>query len=109
VETSVAIGFAMTDYLLAAGTNKAPASNAPAHMAAWIESRGYRLVRSQDADPADPGDPERVARIAAAVDWRSAAAEGAEGVGGSAQHAIVRQVLAAISSAATVGVEETSW
>jgi hypothetical protein len=95
VETAAAIGFAMTDYLLATGTNKAPASSAPAHMAAWMESRGYRLVRSQEADPADTGDPDRVARIAAAVDWCSAATEG------DARHAIVRQVLAAISAATT--------
>ena len=87
------IGFAMTDYLLAFGTNKAPAARAPDHMAAWLDSRGYKLVRSP-AGPADPDDSAQVARIAAEVDWYSVAYDP------GARHAIVRQVLAAAGAAA---------
>jgi hypothetical protein len=81
----------MTDYLLANGTNKAPATLAPAHMASWLDARGYRIVRSPDQGPVDPGDPELVARIAALIDWPSGEHE-------DDRHAIVRQVLAAASN-----------
>jgi hypothetical protein len=66
---------AVTDYLLANGTNKVPAAQAPAHMAAWLEARGYCIVRCPGPGPADPGDFDLVARIAALIDWRSAADE----------------------------------
>jgi hypothetical protein len=78
----------MTDYLLANGTNKAPATRAPAHMASWLDARGYRIVRLPDR-PVDPGD-DLVARIAALVDWESCERE-------DNRRAIVRQVLATIS------------
>ena len=68
MNTAAVIGDAMTDYLLAAGTNKAPANRAPAHMATWMRSHGYRIVRSP-VDPVDPADPQQVARIAAALAW----------------------------------------
>jgi hypothetical protein len=97
VETAAVIGLAMTDYLLAAGTNKAPATRAPEHMAAWLETRGYRLVRSPATGPADPGDPGLVARIAAAIDWRSLAYDTCT------RHAIIRQVLTAVDTADSLG------
>ena len=52
----------MTGYLLANGTNKAPAVQAPAHMAAWLEARGCSIVRCAGPGPADPGDFDLVAR-----------------------------------------------
>jgi hypothetical protein len=78
------ISSAMTDYLPANGTNKAPAAQAPAHMAAWLEARGYCIVRSPGPGPADPGDLDLVAR----TDWRSAGDE-------DGRPEIARQVLAA--------------
>lgn len=56
METAALIGSAMTDYLLAAGTNKAPATGAPAHMAAWLDARGYRIVRSPVTRPDGQGN-----------------------------------------------------
>ena len=70
VNTAFVIGDAMTDYLLAAGTNTAPASGAPAHMAAWMESRGYRIVRSLALRPGEPGGLDEVARIVGSIDWQ---------------------------------------
>ncbi|GAA5121838.1 hypothetical protein GCM10023320_31250 [Pseudonocardia adelaidensis] len=76
----------MTDYFLANGTNKAPATLAPAHIASWLDSRGYHIVRLPVAGPVDPGDPDLVARIAALIDWRSFEHE-------DDRLAIVRQIL----------------
>ena len=87
----------MTDYLLATGTNKAPATRAPDHMAAWLEARGYRLVRPDVTSSAEPDDPEVVARIAAQIDWRSVAADA------DVQRSIVSQVLAAVAAPGPVG------
>jgi hypothetical protein len=94
MDTAAVIGDAMTDYLLAAGTNKAPATRAPAHMAAWMQSRGYRLVRNS-AGPVDPGDPHQVARIAATIEWQI-------GVEAPDRYSIVRQVLLAATAGARV-------
>jgi hypothetical protein len=80
----------MTDYLLANGTNKAPATLAPAYMASWLDARGYRIVRSPDHGPVDPGDADLVARIAALIDWQPGEDE-------DYRHAIVRQVLSAVA------------
>jgi hypothetical protein len=102
VDTAAVIGLAMTDYLLAAGTNKAPATRAPEHMAAWLEARGYQLVRSPAGGPADPDDPAQVARIAEAVDWRSVTPDT------GARNAIVRQVLMAAGAVTTAGFG-TPW
>jgi hypothetical protein len=85
----------MTDYLLANGTNKAPALQAPTHMASWLEARGYLIVRSPGHGSVDPGDADMVARIAAQIDW-AAAGRDEEG-----RRSIVRQVLAARSAADT--------
>jgi hypothetical protein len=79
----------MTDYFLANGTNKAPATLAPPHIASWLDSRGYRIVRLPITGPVDPGDPDLVARIAALVDWESGADE-------DDRRWVVRQVLAAL-------------
>jgi hypothetical protein len=79
----------MTDYFLANGTNKAPAALAPAHIASWLDARGYRIVRFPSPGPVDPGDPDLVARIAALIDWESCQHE-------DDRHAIVRQVLASL-------------
>ena len=87
MNTAAVIGDAMKDYLLAAGTNKAPANRAPAHMAAWMRSHGYRIVRSP-VDPVDPGDPQQVARIAAAIDWHA-------DIDAAERYWLVREVLAA--------------
>jgi hypothetical protein len=84
----------MTDYLLANGTNKAPAVRAPAHMASWLEARGYRIVRSPSPGSVDPGDRDLVARIAAGVDWTSGEDPSGDEDG---RLSIVRQVLAAVS------------
>jgi hypothetical protein len=91
VNNAAVIGSAMTDYFLANGTNKAPAVLAPAHIASWLDARGYRIVRLPTTRPVDPGDPDLVARIAALVDWGSPADE-------DDRHAVVRQVLAAIAA-----------
>lgn len=99
MNTAAVIGNAMTDYLLAAGTNKAPANRAPAHMAALLEARGYRIVRSSAALAVDPVDHDEVGRITAAIDWRSADA------GDEARNAIVRQVISAIRFGSTVATE----
>jgi hypothetical protein len=80
----------MTDYFLANGTNKAPAALAPAHIASWLDSRGYRIVRLPSPGPVDPGDTDLVARIAALIDWESCQHE-------DDRRAIVRQVLASLS------------
>jgi hypothetical protein len=76
----------MTDYFLANGTNKAPAAMAPAHIASWLGSRGYRIVRLPVPGPVDPSDPDLVARIAALVRWDACENE-------DDRHAIVRQIL----------------
>jgi hypothetical protein len=68
VDTAAVIRSAMTDYFLANGTNKAPATEAPAHIASWLDARGYRIVRLPATGPVDPGDPDLVARIAALID-----------------------------------------
>jgi hypothetical protein len=87
------IGDAMTDYLLAAGTNKAPATRAPAHMAAWMRSRGYRIVRSAAGGSIDPADPHQVAGIAAAIDWPA-------NINAADRHSIVHLVLLAATAEA---------
>jgi hypothetical protein len=85
----------MTDYLLANGTNKAPAAQAPAHMASWLEARGYQIVRSPGPGTADPGDSDLVARIASLIDWESCTDE-------DGRHEIVRQVLSAVAGRSAV-------
>src|ERR1700754_3663236 len=60
MNTADVIGDAMADYLLANGTNKAPARRAPAHMAAWLATHGYRIVRCPGPGPFDPGAPDHV-------------------------------------------------
>jgi hypothetical protein len=92
VNNAALISSAMTDYLLVNGTNKAPAAQAPAHMAAWLEAKGYCIVRSPGADP---GDFDLVARIAALIDWQSAADE-------DGRREIVREVLATSSATSAV-------
>jgi hypothetical protein len=81
----------MTDYFLANGTNKAPATLAPAHIASWLDTRGYHVVRLPVAGPVDPGDRDLVARIAALIDWGSCEDE-------DDRRAIVRQVLSSLSN-----------
>jgi hypothetical protein len=99
VNTAAVIGNAMTDYLLAAGTNKAPATGAPAHVAAWLEARGYRIVRSPVMRPVDPGDLDQVARIVGSIDWHPTHDECGN------RRSIVRQVLATAAAAATVATD----
>ena len=84
----------MTDYLLASGTNKAPATRAPAHMAAWLEARGYQIVRSPATGRVDPGDRDLVARIDGLIDWQPACDEHGD------PRSVVRQVLAALVTGA---------
>jgi hypothetical protein len=91
VDTAAVLGNAMTDYILAAGTNKAPAVKAPKHLAAWLEAHGYRIVRTPDIDPVDPAERARADRIAARIDWRCDCADGA------GRRSIVRQFLAAVA------------
>jgi hypothetical protein len=79
----------MTDYFLANGTNKAPAALAPAHIASWLDARGYHIVRLPAAGSVDPGDVDLVARIAALIDWDAGEDE-------DSRHAIVRRVLSAL-------------
>lgn len=94
VNTAAVIGSAMTDYLLASGTNKAPATHAPAHMADWLHAHGYRIVRSPATGQVDPGDTEMIARITGQIDWQSASDEG------GTRRSVVRQVLAALVTGA---------
>jgi hypothetical protein len=93
VNTAAVISSAMTDYLLANGTNKAPARLAPAHMATWLDARGYRIVRFPGPGSVDPGDAELVARITALIDWPSCELE-------DDRRAIVRQILSSLSAPA---------
>jgi len=79
----------MTDYLLTNGTNRAGAAHAPAHMAQWLEAKGYRLVRS--SGPFDPQDPALLTLIGKLVEWPSCEDE-------DERRSIVSQVLAAISA-----------
>lgn len=88
----------MTDYFLANGTNKAPATLAPAHIASWLDNRGYHIVRLPVAGPVDPGDADLVARIAALIDWGSPDQE-------DDRRAVVRQVLASLAGQAIVGTD----
>lgn len=88
----------MTDYFLANGTNKAPATLAPAHIASWLDTRGYRIVRLPVAGPVDPGDPDLVARIAALIDWGSPEQE-------DDRRAVVRQVLSSLAGPAAAGTD----
>ena len=94
------IANAMTDYLLASGTNKAPATRAPAHMAAWLEARGYRLVRPPAPSPAEQGARDEFARIASSIDWHSA------GITSEAKSEIVRQIIDVVTAAATVSTDK---
>jgi hypothetical protein len=82
----------MTDYLLTNGTNRAAAAQAPAHMAEWLEAKGYRLVRS--SGPFDPQDPALLALIGELVEWPSCEDE-------DGRRSVVRQVLAAIAAVST--------
>lgn len=90
----------MTDYLLASGTNKAPATRAPAHMAAWLEARGYRLVQTPAPRSAGQGDRNEFTRIASSIDWRCA------GLSVEAKSEIVHQIIDAVTAAATVSTEK---
>jgi hypothetical protein len=105
MNTAAVIGSAMTDYLLASGTNKAPATRAPAHMAAWLEAHSYRIVRSPATGQVDPGDTDQVARIAGLIDWNAGACNGDTG------RSVVRQVLAALVTGAadTTDRADTRW
>jgi hypothetical protein len=100
VDTATVIANAMTDYLLASGTNKAPAKRAPAHMAAWLDARGYRLVRPPAPHPAEQDDRNEFTRIASSIDWRSA------GITSEAKSEIVRQIIDAVTAAATVSTDK---
>jgi hypothetical protein len=88
VDTAAVLGSAMTDYVLAAGTNKAPAVKAPEYLAAWLGAHGYRIVRIPDIDPVDPADRALVDRIAARINGRCGREDGA------GRCSIVRQVVA---------------
>ena len=98
MNTAAVIGNAMTDYLLAAGTNKAPATGAPAYMAAWLEARGYRIVRSPVVRPIEQGDLDQVTQIVSLIDWHPTDDECGY------RRSIVCQVLAAASTA-TVAID----
>jgi hypothetical protein len=100
VDTATVIANAMTDYLLASGTNKAPATRAPAHMAAWLDARGYHLVRPPAPHPAEQGDRNEFTRIASSVDWHSA------DITSEAKSEIVRQIINAVTTAATMSAEK---
>jgi hypothetical protein len=79
----------MTDYLLTNGTNRAAAAQAPAHMAQWLEAKGYRIVRSSGS--VDPQDPALLTLIGQSVEWPSCEDE-------DGRRSVVSQVLAAISA-----------
>ncbi|WP_433505552.1 hypothetical protein ACQP04_03015 [Pseudonocardia halophobica] len=89
---------AMTDYLLTKGTSRAHAAQAPAHMAAYLEATGHRIVRSPAPEPVDRGRRDLVARIAALIDWPGCCSDR------NARHWVVRQVLGAV----TDGPERTT-
>jgi hypothetical protein len=100
VDTATVIANAMTDYLLASGASKAPATRAPAHMAAWLDARGYRLVRPPAPHPADQGGPSELTRIASSIDWHSA------DLTSEAKSEIVREIIDAVTTAATVSTDK---
>ncbi len=79
----------MTDYLLTNGTSRAAAAQAPAHMAQWLEAKGYRLVRS--SRPFDPQDPALLTLIGKLVEWPTCEDE-------DGRRSIVSQVLAAVAA-----------
>jgi hypothetical protein len=92
VNAAAVISAAMTDYLLAAGTDKAPATRAPAHIAAWLESRGYRVVRSPALRPVEPGGLDQLARLVGLIDWHTIHADC------DVRRSIVAQVIAAAAA-----------
>jgi protein-tyrosine-phosphatase len=92
VDTAAVLGDAMRDYVLAAGTSKAPATRAPEHMAAWLEAHGYQIVRTRGTGPVGPDDRDRLDRIAALINARFAGMDDAD------RSWIVRQVLAAVAA-----------
>ncbi|MFD1523635.1 hypothetical protein [Pseudonocardia yunnanensis] len=100
MDTATVIANAMTDYLLASGTNKAPATRAPVHMAAWLDARGYRLVRPSAPHPAEQEDQNEFTRIASSIDWHSA------DITSEAKSEIVRQIVDAVTTAATVSTDK---
>ncbi|MCH6164163.1 hypothetical protein [Pseudonocardia alaniniphila] len=100
MDTATVIANAMTDYLLASGTGTAPATRAPAHMAAWLDARGYRLVRPPAPHPSEQDDGNEFARIASSIDWHSA------DITDEAKGEIVRQVIDAVTTAATVSTDK---
>jgi hypothetical protein len=91
MDTAALLRSAMTDYLLSAGTNKAPALHAPGHMAAWLKARGYRLVPVSRVGLAD-GHLDLVDPITALIDWPPTCTDTA------AQRSIVRQILTAAAT-----------
>jgi hypothetical protein len=108
VDTAGVIADAMTDYLLAQGTKKAPATRAPAHMAAWLEARGYRIVRSPAPRSVgrataprsvDQGDPDEITRIVSSIDWHST------GVASENRGEIVRRLIDAVKAAAAASAD----
>jgi len=44
MDAAAVLGDALTDYVLATGTKRASATQAPEHMARWLEAHGYRIV-----------------------------------------------------------------
>jgi hypothetical protein len=92
VNTAAVISAAMTDYLLAAGTDKAPATRAPAHMAAWLERRGYRVVRSPALRPVERDELDQLARLVGLIDWHRIPADC------DVRRSIVAQVIAAAAA-----------
>ena len=99
VNTATVISDAMTAYVLASGTNKAPAAGAPAHVAAWLESRGYRIVRSPALRPVEPGDLDQVTRLVELVNWHSARDDR------ESRRSVVLQILALAAAAEPAAVD----
>ena len=87
----------MTDYLLAVGAKGAPAARAPEHMAEWLATHGYRIIRvPADIEPGEPCDTDFTDRIAPLIDRRSCCRDRAD------RCSILCQVLAAGATRADV-------
>jgi hypothetical protein len=90
MDTAAVLGDAMTDYVLCAGTDKAPAAGAPECMSRWLHARGYRIVRTSGRGRPTQGTDGRGQVVT--LGW------GCVGTDGAYQCAVLRQLRAAVGA-----------